>query len=343
MRTAAARPFLAACLLLAAPAAAHAAWASIDLPRQDVTLRAAAVQGPARFSVAGSKGTFATTTDGGKTWRLAALPDGEAHDVRGHAWIDARTAVALSAGEAAAGQAKLFRTTDGGATWSLVAETKEPGAFFDAIAFWDRRDGLVMGDPVGGAWFLLRTADGGRSWTRVAATMPPLKPGEAAFAASNTALSLGRPGEAWIVSGGGEHGRVFRTTDFGRTWQVTDVAVAGSATSGLFGAFHAGGGRGVVVGGDYKDELRAGPNIAVTADGGATWTLATQTGTPRLLEAVGRLDAKTLLAVGPRGTSVSHDDGRSWTQVDEQAFHAIACAHGTCVAAGGKGHVGVWR
>ena len=65
-------------------------------------------------------------------------------------------------------------------------------------------------------------------------------------------------------------------------------------------------------------------------------------GTPRLLEGVGRLDAKTLIAVGPRGTALSTDEGQSWRQVDEEAFHAISCRAGTCVAAGAKGKVAVW-
>jgi photosystem II stability/assembly factor-like uncharacterized protein len=336
------RRLLLAALAALVPAAARAAWAPADLPLKDVTLRAVAVSDGKHFAASGSKGTYAVTADGGCTWRLVAVPGGGDLDFRGLARLDDRTAVLMSAGPGEQGRAKLFRTADGGATWTSVYETGLKGAFFDAITFWDGRRGLVMGDPLGGAWFLLGTEDGGRTWTRVAADLPPTEAGEGAFAASNTALALGGGGRAWIVSGGAARGRVFRSADFGRRWHVAATPVAAGATSGLFGAFAVRPRRVVVVGGDYRDELRPGPNIALSDDAGATWTPAAQTGVPRLLEAVGRLDAKTLIAVGPRGTSVSHDDGRTWSQVDGEAYHAIACAKGTCVAAGAKGRVGIW-
>jgi len=108
----------------------------------------------------------------------------------------------------------------------------------------------------------------------------------------------------------------------------------------VFGGLALGKDRAVVVGGDYKDELRAGETLALL-EATDIWT-PPNAGTPRLLEGVGRLNAKTLIAVGPRGTALSTDAGQSWRQVDEEAFHAIACARGTCVAAGAKGRVGVW-
>jgi photosystem II stability/assembly factor-like uncharacterized protein len=331
---------LAATLGLLVAGSAHAEWRAIDLPRKDVTLRAVAVEGAGRFSVSGSKGTFATTADGGRSWRLADMPGAESLDFRGHASAGGAL-VAMSAGPAEEGRAKLFRSADGGVSWTLAHETKDTSAFFDTLALWDEANGLVLGDPVGGAWFLLRTQDGGRTWTRVKAKMPPLKPGEAAFAASNSALFLGRPGEAFVVSGGAGAARVFRSADFGRTWKVAETPVAANATSGLFGGLALGGRRAVAVGGDYKAELSPAGGIAVSDDGGASWTLATTPG--RLMEGVGRLNARTLIAVGPRGTLVSRDNGRTWSQTDDQGFHAIACAHGTCVAAGPKGHVAVWR
>lgn len=332
------RAILAAAALLA-PLPAHAGWKMVEFPRADVTLRAVGVTGPKQFHVSGAKGTYAVTDDGGETWRIATPPGGEALDFRGLAALDGRTTLLTSAGDGPAGQAKVFRTGDAGRTWSLAYETRLPGSFLDAVAFRDARRGLVLGDPVDGRWFLLRTGDGGRSWTRIEG--PPVEAGEAAFAASNSALFLGGRSDAWIVSGGLAKGRVHRSKDDGKTWSVAETPLAASASAGLFGGLALGGGRAVVVGGDYKDELAARPSIAV-GDGGA-WTLAPHAGTPRLLEGVGRLDARTLLAVGPRGTSLSADAGRTWRQVDTEAFHAIACRAGTCVAAGGKGRVGVWK
>jgi photosystem II stability/assembly factor-like uncharacterized protein len=325
-------------LVLALPSAAHAGWKTLEFPRADATLRAVGVTGPNQFHVSGSKGTYAVTDDGGKSWRMATPPGGEALDFRGLAALDAKTTILTSAGDGPAGQAKIFRTADAGRTWSLAFETRLPGSFLDAVAFRDARRGFVLGDPIDGRWFLLKTADGGKTWVR--AEGPPVQPGEAAFAASNSALFLGGRSDAWIVSGGLAKGRVQRSTDDGKTWTVAETPLPASATAGVFGGLALGGGRAVVVGGDYKDELAATPSIVV--GDGAGWSLAAHTGTPRLLEGVGRLDAKTLIAVGPRGTALSEDDGRTWRQVDTEAFHAIACRAGICVAAGGKGRVGVW-
>lgn len=331
------RAILAA-LALTLPSVAHAAWKSIDIPKADAVLRAVAVAGPNQFHVSGSKGTHAVSEDGGKTWRMAAPADGAALDFRGVATLDARTTILMSAGDGPAGEARLYRSADAGQTWTLAFETHLPGSFLDAVAFRDGRRGFVLGDPIGGRWFVLKTVDGGKTWARVDG--PSVEPGEAAFAASNSALFMGAGRELWIVSGGVPKGRIAQSRDDGASWNTIESPLAGSASAGLFGGLALGKDRAVVVGGDYKDELRAGESIAV-AEALDIWTPPHE-GTPRLLEGVGRLDAKTLIAVGPRGTSVSADDGQSWRQVDTEAFHAIACRAGTCVAVGGKGHVGVW-
>jgi photosystem II stability/assembly factor-like uncharacterized protein len=330
------RALLAAAVLMATPA--QAAWRHVDLPKDDLTLRAVAVAAPGIFHVSGSRGTSMRSVDGGKTWQAVAPPAEALFDYRGVAVAGGALLIMIS-GPAEQGEAQVLRGR--GRHWTTPFRLDEPGGFLDAIAFRSAREGLVLGDPIGGRWFLIRTGNGGRSWTRLQG--PEVKPGEAAFAASNSALFLGPGREAWIVSGGLARGRVFHSRDDAATWTVSETPISAGATSGLFGGLALGPGRAVVVGGDYKDELRPGPSIAVTADGGATWTLPPHAGTPRLLEGVARRDAKTLLAVGPRGTSVSRDNGSSWRQVDEEAFHAIACGKGACVAAGARGKVAVWH
>lgn len=332
-------PMLTAAALLA-PGPALAAWRLLPFPREDATLRAVAVEGPGRFHVSGSKGTYAATRDGGRSWRLSAPAGGKDLDYRGLAVVGPGQVVLMSAGDGPAGQARLYRTDDGGADWRLVYETRLEGAFLDGVAFWSGQRGLVMGDPINGRWFLLATRDAGRSWTRIIPHMAPLEPGEAAFAASNSALFLGPGREAWIVSGGRPRARAFHSADGGRTWAARETPIAGGATAGVFGGMTLGRGRAVAVGGDHKDETRASRNVALAS--GAAWSPAAADGSPGLLEGVGRLGPRHLLAVGPRGTWTSRDDGASWRKVDDEAFHAIACKAGTCVAAGSRGRVAVW-
>src|SRR5204863_2956680 len=127
---------------------------------------------------------------------------------------------------------RIYRTADGGAHWTLQFETREKGAFLDGMAFADAHHGFALGDPVGGRLFVLATRDGGRHWSRVQGLPDPL-PGEAAFAASGTAIAV-RGTFAWLVTGGGALARCGRSSDGGATWRFAETPVPGGETSGLF-------------------------------------------------------------------------------------------------------------
>src|SRR5438067_12525589 len=112
--------------------------------------------------VSGTKGTYARTIDGGKTWTVAIVPDAEKLDFRDVEAFGEKTAYLLSAGPGDA--SRIYKTTDGGKSWSLQFKNREPAAFFDAIAFWDDKSGIALSDPVNGRFLLIVTEDGGKSW-----------------------------------------------------------------------------------------------------------------------------------------------------------------------------------
>src|SRR5262249_22113190 len=136
---------------------------------------------------------------------------------------------------AAATAGRIWRTLDGGKTWSLRYQARDTTVFLDALAFWDDRHGLALGDPIGGRFFILLTDDGGETWREAPnESRPQAVDGEAAFAASGTSLVVMSIGAAWIGSGG-KAARVHRTLDRGRTWQVADTPIrSGFASSGVF-------------------------------------------------------------------------------------------------------------
>jgi photosystem II stability/assembly factor-like uncharacterized protein len=292
--------------------------------------------------VSGSRGTFGLSRDGGKSWRLINVPGGDDFDYRGIAVPAPDQVFLMSTGPAEGGKARILASRDGGMTWSVAFETHDAGVFFDAMIFRNAQTGFVLGDPVNGGFYLLVTRDSGRTWTRVNAHFPALEAKEAAFAASNSSLAIGSRHEAWIVSGVAEKARVFASADDGLNWSAATAPLAGGATAGLFGVWFADSRHGVAVGGDHRDES-ATPNIIFTNNGGRSWALASHHGPGGLKEAVGRLRARSLLAVGPRGTSLSLDGGRSWRSVDTVPHHAISCTNGTCYAVGPQGRVSVWR
>jgi photosystem II stability/assembly factor-like uncharacterized protein len=277
----------------------------------------------------GSHGTFARTEDGGRTWTAAVVPGAEDMDFRDVEAFDARTAYLLSVGAGA--RSRIYKTTDGGRTWALQFKNLDPAAFFDAMAFWDEQSGIVVGDPIEGRFTIVRTFDGGLTWIDVPPrNVPPALPGEAAFAASGTCLVTQGARRAWFGTGGASEARVFRSTDRGFTWSaaVTPV-VAGTSSAGIFSLAFADADAGVAAGGDYRKEGEPGDNLAVTADGGASWTAPDPARLRGFRSAVAFVPGSGrawLLAVGPAGTDLSLDRGRTWLALDGPGFHALSLA-----------------
>jgi photosystem II stability/assembly factor-like uncharacterized protein len=340
------RVFVCPILLTAIPALCLGQWAP-QASNTSAEIRGLVAVSPTVVWASGTRGRVLRTTDGGTTWRVDTVPGADTLDLRGIAARSATHAVAMAAGDADKGQAKIYRTTDG-ARWSQQFDTHEKGAFLDALAFWDDQHGIALGDPVGGQLFILTTSDGGATWTRVnTASAPAVLAGEAAFAASGTCLTVFGSTNVWIGTGGGERARVFRSTDRGRTWSVADTPVhAGNSASGIFSVAFADARHGVAVGGEYTKPKSSFPNVAVTSDGGATWTLARGALPAGFMSAVAYLpgtNGRSLVAVGLGGTARSTDAGESWAMVDTVGYNSVTFASATeGWAAGPRGRIAKW-
>jgi photosystem II stability/assembly factor-like uncharacterized protein len=237
-------------------------------------------------------------------------------------------------------------TDNGGRTWSETFRNTEPAAFYDCVAFFDRRHGLALSDPVGGAFRILSTKDGGRSWTVSNPSMPAALDGEFAFAASGTCLvtasarGVGGFGNAWFATGGGASSRVFHTRDFGAHWTVAATPVPSGPTAGIYSLAFRDRWHGLAVGGDFNTPTVAPDAAATSRDGGTTWTVAKRVpGEYRSGAAWKSAFGNTALAVGPTGSDVSYDGGRTWTRFDTGSFDSVECAGHTCYASGENGRL----
>ena len=286
----------------------------------------------------GSRGTWLRTTDAGNTWQSGQVAGAGDLDFRGVRGFGDRTAILLSAG--AGDKSRIYKTNDGGAHWTLLFTNPDAKGFFDAIAFWDTRRGIVVGDAVDGHMTVFTTADSGAHWMR--RQTPPALPDEGAFAASNSCLTVRGRGDAWFGTGGPGSARVFHSKDAGATWTVVATPIRNDGPgAGIFSIAFRDSKHGIAVGGDYSKDKEPRQNIAVTRDGGLTWTAPAGAPPRGFRSAVAYVAGRKMwIATGTSGSDLSADDGASWTAFDDGSYNALSVAPGGSVwAVGANGRI----
>jgi photosystem II stability/assembly factor-like uncharacterized protein len=297
--------------------------------------------------VSGSRGTVLRSLDGGATWQNVSPPGLNALDFRDVDAMDAKTAYILSIGNG--GASRILKTVDGGATWSETFKNLDADGFFDAMAFWDKDHGIAVSDSSKGLFRIITTADGGGTWTRVdPATLPAALDNEGAFAASGTNIAVWGDRHVWIGTGAAARARVLRSTDRGKTWAIADTPIPGGNSAGIYSIAFKDALHGIVVGGDYAKEDLALDNVAVTDDGGKTWKLAPGGaggvgGFRSVVTYFPAANGPMLIALGPSGADISHDNGKTWTAspTPVRGLHTFSFARGTSTgfAAGARGQI----
>jgi photosystem II stability/assembly factor-like uncharacterized protein len=280
------------------------------------------------------------TTNGGRTWADVSPPATEGLSFRDVEARSAKRAVILAIGPGDA--SRIYRTTDGGATWDEVFVNDDPLAFYDCMAFFPGgRRGLAVSDPVDGKFRILSTHDFGRSWAVLPNAGMPEAPTEFGFAASGDCLVTAGH-RAYLGSGGGAS-RVFASDDFGLPWTASDSTIPPGDAAGVFALAFRTPHQGVAVGGDFADPADGVDAVATTSNG-RTWRNVgdlTHLGEDvAFLRGHGHRLIVTGDFGGVRGTSVSDNDGRTWTRISDLGYHALDCTHdGSCWAAGSVGRV----
>lgn len=326
------RPIRVLWVLVVGPTILQAQWTP-QTSNTSVALRGVSAVSEKVAWASGAKGTFLRTTDGGVTWVPGIVPGSADADFRGVRALSDKSAYLLSSGPGAL--SRLYKTGDGGVKWDLLMVNPNPKGFWDAIAMWDPLHGILLGDPVNGRFAIWTTSDG---LTWVEQKGPPALPQEGAFAASNTSLFVRGAREAWFGTGGAGGGRVFHSDDGGKSWTVTKALPRpDSESAGVFSLAFSEARHGVAVGGDFTKPGEAAGTIAITEDGGKTWT-APSSQLPGYRSAVVYLDERKMwIATGTSGSDASLDGGRTWKPFGESGFNAMSFAGsiGWAVGAGG--------
>jgi photosystem II stability/assembly factor-like uncharacterized protein len=147
---------------------------------------------------------------------------------------------------------------------------------------------------------------------------------------------------------GGAAARVLHSPDRGRTWTVATTPLATGEGGGVFSLLFWSEREGIAVGGNYRRPEDPSGNVALTRDGGKTWTPPTGARPAGYRSCVARVHGApgtTLIAVGPSGSDVSVDGGQSWTSLGTTGFHAVSTARSgrAAWAVGEEGRIAALR
>ena len=188
--------------------------------------------------------------------------------------------------------------------------------FLDAMAFKNRKEGMVIGDPINGKIFVAETKDGGNTWRETnKLNLPSAKDGEAFFAASGTNIIWS--GAQYCIVSGGITSRFFMNKT-----AVKLPTIQGDQMTGANGLAVQGKNI-LVVSGDYQNSDRADSAFVYSTDAGKTWKLpSTPTGGYRSCICFAGKD--TALAVGLSGIDITYDAGKNWKTISTEGFNTCA-------------------
>ncbi len=225
---------------------------------------------------------------------------------------------------------------------NLVYQENHPKAFYDAMGFWNDQEGIAIGDPTDDCMSVIITRDGGNTWSKLPCEqLPKAKEGEAAFAASDTNISI--VGDKTWVATGGKASRILFSPDKGKTWKVFDTPIIqGLETTGIYSLDFYDELNGFAIGGDYTKPDENANNKIRTQDGGKTWQLVSENENPgyrSCVQYIPNSNAKSLVAVGFKGVDISNDSGNSWKHISNEGFYTIRFVNDSVAYAAGKGRI----
>ncbi len=235
------------------------------------TIRAIEVLNDSTVWFAGSDGKWGYTLDNGDNWTVNVMEDaGKKPHFRSIAVQENGDVFLVAIQEPAA----IFKSSDLGENWTKVHAGPTEESFFDAIEFWDKDNGILLGDPTNNCFYIALTSDGGETWEQVDCSLiPATLDEEYPFAASNTNIALSGT-HAWFGTGGKSASRVFHSPDLGKSWEVFNTPiVSGQGMTGIYSIDFHSNLEGVITGGNWDVVNENTQNIAFTKDGGGTWNL----------------------------------------------------------------------
>ena len=234
-----------------------------------------------------------------------------------------------------ANPALLYKTGTNG-TMELVYKEEGEDVFYDALMFWNNKEGIAVGDTRNGCLSIIITRDGGSNWEKVSCDdLPEGIVGEGAFAASNSNIEI--VGDStWIAS---SKSRIYFSPDKGRTWSVQSVPILNEKPSeGIYSVDFYNENLGIAYGGDYTNPDGNKRNKAITQNGGQSWELIADGELPGYKSCVQFFPnsaGEDIVAVGFTGIAYSNNRGGTWRTLSDEGFYTLRFLNdSTAIAAG---------
>jgi len=262
----------------------------------------------------GSNGVFMRCING-QDWEWDSIPGYTHLDFRDIEGFDEQTALVMAAGN----EGLILRTEDGGESWEEVFRDEREGVFLDGMDF-DGLQGYCIGDPIGEEMYIIETLDGGSSWSIPEyPELPASILGEGSYAASGTTIIF--ENDIVLAAYGGDSlTRVLMKNP--ERWTSVEAPMAQGAGCGIF-SLAMDQETVIAVGGCYLDSTSALGNIAISPDGGSTWSIPE--GAPRGYRSCVAFsaDGSFTLACGRTGVDISYDRGRTWQALSDEGFFTM--------------------
>ncbi|MBM1107613.1 oxidoreductase [Aurantibacter crassamenti] len=238
-----------------------------------------------------------------------------------------------------ANPALLYKTGEDDVMDLVYDETGEK-VFYDAMTFWNNREGIAVGDFMYGCLSIIITRDGGHHWAKLTCDeLPQALEGEGAFAASNTNIVV-KGNKTWIAT---TSSRVYFSPDKGKTWEIQETPIVKEEpTQGIYSMDFYNENIGIVVGGDYTKPNENKQNKAITKNGGKTWKLIADGQAPNYkscVQFVPNSKGNGIVALGFTGISYSNDMGEHWKTLSDESFYTLRFLNDSVAYAAGQNRI----
>lgn len=284
----------------------------------DCSIRALELENDSICWFAGSKNKFGYTNDFGKTWKENVIKYDTFNLEFRSISVTTKSVFILSVGS----PALLFKIDKKTLNYKLVFKETEEKAFYDSMQFWDDENGIAVGDPTENCMSIVLTKDGGNTWNKIACEYLPLAvEGEAAFAASNTNISL--VDQKAFIATGGKEANILIGSEYGKSWKKYKTPIIqGEKMTGIFSVDNLSMDTVIIAGGDWSSKENTDNAMAITKDGGINWQL--KENNPGYISCIQFIPkTKTLVACSTTGIYYSNNLAKSWKKLREESYYSF--------------------